>query len=109
MTTDIPSPSSTSSVPKIELRHLRKLFMGSLESGVWSLESKDKNRSLTSDSETPDPRLQTYNGTLTVFIISLSTASASSLRRREEEKRELTTRRCAKTGSTRRLMSSGTQ
>src|SRR5205085_9240950 len=50
------------------------------------------------------------SGTLTVFIISRRTSSASSLRRWSEfEKRELTTRRCAKTGRTRRLMSSGRQ
>ena len=34
-----------------------------------------------------------YNGTLTVFIISFSTASASSLRRIDEEKRVLTSMR----------------
>ncbi len=50
------------------------------------------------------------SGTLTVFIISRRTASASSLRLwSDEEKRELTTRRCAKTGRMSRFTSSGTQ
>src|SRR6185369_453307 len=53
--------------------------------------------------------LATHRGTLTVFKISFNTASASSLRRNEDEKRELTTMRCANTGTTRRLMSSGMQ
>src|ERR1043166_5260400 len=50
-----------------------------------------------------------HNGTLTVFRISLRTASASSLRRSDDENRELTVMRCAKTGITSRLMSSGMQ
>ena len=49
------------------------------------------------------------SGTLTVFMISRRTASASSLRRNAEAKRELTRIRCAKTGTTRRLISSGMQ
>ena len=60
---------------------------------------------------TPSPFiLPAQSGTLTVFMISRKTSSASSLRRwSEEEKRELTTRRCAKTGRTSLFTSSGTQ
>src|SRR2546423_2243015 len=49
------------------------------------------------------------SGTLTVLRISFRTASASSLRRIADEYFELTVSRWAKTGITKRLMSSGMQ
>jgi hypothetical protein len=69
--------------------------------------AKDSVGLLSSFILPPSSLLQ--SGTLTVFRISLRTASASSLRRMADEYFELTVRRCAKTGTTSRLMSSGMQ